>query len=226
MGLSGDWDAGLAVLVRMSPPAPYRLCQMTQTDVPEVIAKLLRWYPEIAVGAESPHLQADFYTNQALLEGVTAPRDVLPLVLRHARDGVVALTTFQRHPLERAISSRVGVLAPEHRSSGFALLGPMLLEELGRAIGAELAYYFVTLRTRHQQVIAERRGFQLAGIVPGRDLSALSTGEVKRSFEGLYTKLLVPREQLVVPPRESLTARTREVWAALFGASEFDGSDT
>jgi hypothetical protein len=31
----------------------------------------------------------------------------------------------------------LGVLAPEHRHTGLGLLGPILLEALGRAIGAE-----------------------------------------------------------------------------------------
>ena len=55
-----------------------------------------------------------------------------------------------RNVLARSITCRLGVLAPEHRSAHLALLGPLLLEEIGRALGAELAYYFATPFARRQ----------------------------------------------------------------------------
>lgn len=81
---------------------------------------------------------------------------------------------------------------------------------------SELAYYFATLKTRHQQVIAERRGFQLVGIVPGYDRDVITDGVVKRVYEALYAKLLVPSDELYIPPPESFTKRTRAVWSTLF----------
>jgi hypothetical protein len=213
-----SWGPGLAYVASMNLPAPYALSQMTATDVPDVIARLPHWYPDIQVGMESPHLQADFYTAETTLADSIVERDVLPLVIRHPSNGVVALTTYERNVLARSITSRLGVLAPEHRGT-LALLGPMLLEGLGRAIGAELAYYYATLKTRHQQVIAERREFQLVGIVPGHDRDAIATSEVKRVYEALYAKLLVSSDEVFVPSRSALTARTREVWAALFGTA-------
>jgi hypothetical protein len=146
-------------------------------------------------------------------------RALFPVVVRHCSEGVVALITFEKSLLARSIGCRLGVLAPEHRRTQLALLGPMLLEELGRAIGAELAQYYATLRSRHQQVIAERRGFQLVGIVPGRDRAMISEGQIKRVYEALYAKVLVSDDHMHLPERAALTARTRAVWAALFGES-------
>lgn len=110
----------------------------------------------------------------------------------------------------------MGVLSPEHRTAALALIGPLLLEEIGRALGAELAYYFATLKTRHQQVIAERCGFQLVGIVPGHDRDVITKGVVKRVYEALYVKLLVASDELYTPPPEAFTKRTRAVWSVLF----------
>lgn len=222
-----SWRAGLAVLSSIPLPPGYVLSQMSEADVPLVTALLPTWYPDIQVGMESPHLEADFYrTHTQLVEVSEDERPILPLVIRHEGDGVVALITYECQPLAGSIACRLGVLAPEHRNGSLALLGPWLLEELGRATGAELAYYYATLKSRHQQVIAERRGFQLVGIVPGHDRDMLAEGQVKRVYEALYVKLLVPAEHVHVPPRECLTARTREVWSTLFGSEPGSSEET
>jgi hypothetical protein len=59
------------------------------------------------------------------------------------------------------------------------------------------------------------------GIVPGYDRDVIANGEVKRVYEALYTKLLVPSDAVHTPPVESFTDRTREVWCALFHAERF-----
>jgi hypothetical protein len=191
---------------------------MRADDVGVVTEKLAEWYPDIRVGMESPHLDRDFYLEQASLDGYPDTA-LLPLVVRHSEDGIVAVITYEKNALSRTISSRLGVLSREHRGSGLALLGPILLERIGRAIGAELAYYFATLKTRHQQVLAERTGYTLVGIIPANDRVMIRPGEVKRVYEAIYAKVLVDRAELVEPDVESFTAQTRAVWNALFGAS-------
>jgi hypothetical protein len=184
--------------------------------VPLVAAQLARWYPDIQAGMESPHLQPEFYFEHTQLVGEAEDRALLPLVIRQHEEGIIAVITYERSVLARSITCRLGVLAPEHRNAHLALLGPLLLEEIGRALGAELAYYFATLKTRHQQVIAERRGFELVGIVPGYDRDVIAPGVTKRVYEALYAKLLVSQDEVYVPPAESLTKRTRAVWTAIF----------
>lgn len=205
------------MLAKTPLPEPYRLAQMSSADVPVVTANLKQWYPDVVVGMESPHLEADFYHRETTLLDAGRERALLPVVVRHPDDGIVAVITFEKNMLSRSISTRLGVLAPEHRRASLGLVGPILLEELGRAIGAELAYYFATLKSRHQQVIAERRGFQLVGIVPGYDRDMISQEQVKRVYEALYTKLLVAAEHVHTPSRDELTTRTRAVWKVLFG---------
>ena len=99
------------------------------------------------------------------------------------------------------------------------MFGPLLLERIGRAIGAELAYYFATLKTRHQQVLAERSGYTLVGIVPAYDRDMVSAGKIKRVYEAIYAKVLCERSELFEPDVDSFTARTRAVWHSLFGSS-------
>jgi hypothetical protein len=216
-----SWSAALELLPQFALPEGYVLAQMTPDDVPTVTAQLARWYPDIQVGMESAHLQPDFYFTHCQLSDVEEPRAVLPLLIRQRDTGIVAIITYERNVLARSITCRLGVLAPDQRGA-LALIGPLLLEEMGKALGAELAYYFATLKTRHQQVIAERRGFQLVGIVPGHDRDMVAPGQIKRVYEALYTKLLVSKDALHTPPPEALTARTRAVWTALFTEEEED----
>ncbi|HKU44728.1 MAG TPA: hypothetical protein VJR89_41495 [Polyangiales bacterium] len=211
-----DWRPAHEVLAKTKVPEGYRLEQMTREDVPIAASRIRQWYPDIVVGMESPHLSEAFWLEHTLLAGETEDRALFPIVARHAQDGVVAVITYEKNSLARSITSRLGVLAAEHRHTGLGLLGPILLEELGRAIGAELAYYFATLKTKHQQVIAERRGFRLVGIVPGYDRDMINPGETKRVYEALYAKLLVGPEQVFTPPASALTPATQAVWRALF----------
>jgi hypothetical protein len=215
-----QWGAALEQLSRVNMPDGYRIRQMARSDVEVVTAKLRGWYPDIVVGAESPHLEAEFYYTQCALDGEPLERTLLPLVIDHRAEAVIAVITYERDVLGRSITSRLGVLAPEHRHLALALLGPMLLEQFGRAMGAELAHYFATLKSRHQQVIAERRGFQLVGIMPGNDRVMVEAGEVKRVYEALYAKLLVEPAAIHVPARDALTAQTRALWTSLFGELE------
>jgi hypothetical protein len=92
-----------------------------------------------------------------------------------------------------------------------------LLERIGRAIGAELVYYFATLKSAHQQVLAERFRYKLVGIVPAMDRSVTGPGEIKRVYEAIYAKVLVDEGQIAAPPADALTVRTRAVWDVLFG---------
>lgn len=209
-----DWSLAKEVWEEVQVQG-YLVAQMTETDVESAVQRIRGWYPDIRVGMESPHLTAEFWTQETTLAG-TVDKNLLPLKIEHEADGIVAVITYEKNALARLITSRLGVLAPEHRGSGLALLGPLLLERIGRAIGAELAYYFATLKTRHQQVIAERAGYQLVGIVPGYDRDMVRPGEVKRVFEAIYARLLVSEDEVLIPAAEHMTSRTKEVWEALF----------
>ncbi|RYG75687.1 hypothetical protein EON77_10880 [bacterium] len=208
-----------AVLAAFASPPGYRLEHARAADVPELIARLREWYPDIVVGAESVHLDPAFYARDVYLAHGDAERPVLALVARPtASTEMVAALTLSRDPHARTVSGRLGAVAPAHRASALGLLGPRLLEAFGRASGAELATYFATLKSRHQQVIAERLGFEPVGIVPGNDRDMVAPGEVRRVYEILYAKVLVEPAQVLTPAPEHLTAKTRALYMHLFGA--------
>lgn len=213
-----EWLQAEAGWTALELPAGYDIEQLGAEDVDTLTECLRAWYPDIVVGMESPHLDPAFYHAHTSLRG-GVDRAVLPLVLKHQHAGIVGAVTYEKNPLSRTVFGRLGALAPEHRGA-LGLLGPMLLERVGRAVGAELVHYYATLKTRHQQVIAERAGFTLVGIAPAHDRDMVSPGEVKRVYEALYGKVLVEGHDVLVPDRSQLTARTRKVFEALFGPQE------
>jgi hypothetical protein len=199
-------------------PRGYALAQLRRQDVPNLVDRLRDWYPDIVVGAESCHLLPEFYYEHTALAEIEEDRAILPVIAKNG-DNIVAMITFEKNPLSFTLTSRMGAVAPEHRGSGLALLGPKLLESIGRAIGAELAYYFTTLKSAHQQVLAERLRYQIVGIVPAFDRDMVRPGEVKRVYEAIYAKVLVERDAITLPDYGVLTVRTRALWKTLFGGN-------
>jgi hypothetical protein len=215
-----QWPALSDLLGDLQLPPGYAIEPLRGPDVPAVVRALRAWYPAIVVGMESCHLRERFYYDQVQLAEAAAPRDVLALVLRHAGDqALVGLLTLERNTPAQTLTSRMGALAPAHRRAALGALGPLLLEAAARRMGAGLAYYFATLQSRHQQLIAERAGFQLVGIVPAYDLDMVAPDAPQRVFEALYAKVLAPPGSVYTPPREALTATTRRLWDVLFGAA-------
>jgi hypothetical protein len=213
------WLSALNVLAETKLPTGYRLTSLARCDVPEVVQKLREWYPDIVVGAESCHLEPDFYYQQAMLGDDDSDRSILPVIARHG-PSLVAVITFEKNVRSLTITSRMGAVDPAHRGPGLGLLGPLLLERIGRSIGAQLAYYFATLKSQHQQVLAERAKFRLVGIVPAFDRDMVRPGEVKRVYEAIHAKVLVGDDAVLVPPADALTLKTQVLWQTLFGHSE------
>ena len=113
-----EWKLAESTLAETQMPDGYRLTRMRSDDVRAVIEKLAAWYPDIRVGMESPHLSADFYFEETSLEG-QAETPVLPLVVRHTADGVVAVITYEKNALARSITSRL--VLPRHLVDGIAV---------------------------------------------------------------------------------------------------------
>ena len=211
-----DWSQARRALAEVKTPSGYQISPMARADVAEVVQKLRLWYPDITVGAESCHLDPEFYLRDAMLDESENERSILPIVARHDQS-IVAMITFEKNSRALTITSRMGAVDPAHRGPGLGLLGPVLLEKLGRAMGAELAYYFATLKSPHQQVLAERARYRLVGIVPGFDRDMVRPGEVKRVYEAIYAKVLVDEEALLIPSPSALTLQTQALWQTLFG---------
>ena len=51
----------------------------------------------------------------------------------------------------------------------------------------------------------EHRGWKLVGIMPGFDRELVAPGVVKRVYESVYVKLLIPEADLLRPHAEDLT---------------------
>lgn len=75
------------------------------------------------------------------------------------------------------------------------------------------------MATLHHPVVQrmyEAEAFTLIGFTPGFDRDEVSPGVIKRVFEAVYAKVLVPDEQLLWPNLDNLTPRARELFTALF----------
>jgi hypothetical protein len=212
-----DWSTASAVLRATKTPSGYELTLLRRDDVLGLIENLRAWYPDLAVSAEARHLAPDFYYEQTALAEIDEDRSILPIVARYD-ESVVALITFEKDS-SHTLMCRIGVIAPSHRGAAVASLGPLLLEKMGRAMGAGLVYYFATLKSAHQQVLAERFRYRLVGIVPAMDRNLDENGQIKRVYEAIYAKVLAADEEIALPPADALTVRTRAVWDALFGGS-------
>lgn len=214
------WDDVQTMLESVAVGSGYVLEQLSEADVPLLIETLQAHYPEISVRMGHEHLNPAFYRAAVQLRETTADRDQLILLARTTEDSkpIVGMLSLEKQPLRRHLIGRLGFVLEAHRGTALGFLGPMLLERFARQMGAGVAWYFATLRSRHQQAIAERRGFQLIGIMPAAD-------EVRGDGDGsgywiplaLYAKVLVPMEHIRLPAQDALTAQTKKAWEVLLG---------
>jgi len=200
---------------KLTFPEGYTLDLLSESDVPYVTRALEQWFPELVVGSESRHLSEDFYYRNVQLAGDAEERDTIGLVLRF-EGTIVGLMMLTKDAAGQSITSRIGALAPDHRKGAVGFLGVLLLEAAARTMGAAVAYSIVTMKTKHQQVIAERYGFQIVGIMPAWDISMVEPGRPKRVFEAIYAKVYAPESEWHFPAPEAMTKRTRELWDFLF----------
>jgi hypothetical protein len=186
------------------------------TEVPALTKAISLWYPRVRVGSESVFLDADFFTDKVCLDE-RIDKTIWAAVLEldgHLR-GIVS---FEREPAAGVLHARLGVLDPACRSGMLGTLGIAIFERLGRACGAELLLQRVTLASKHQQVIAERYGFTLCGIIPGVDPTNAGSGDlsmVLRESEAIYSKLLGDPAKTEPLVARSLTRQTLVLARAL-----------
>jgi hypothetical protein len=64
---------------------------------------------------------------------------------------IVGYMSLEKNIGGRQISSPIGSVEPSQRGIGIGQFGTVILEHVGRAIGAEVAFYYVTLKTTRQQ---------------------------------------------------------------------------
>ena len=136
-------------------------------------------------------------------------------MFKHA-DELVGMWSWERIPDTRSMYGRLIVIAPEHRSAKLASQVMPLAVTAGRAMGAEFLFGLATLKIPHMQNALEKAGFQLIGFTSGYDCEEVAPGDIRRVFEGVYCKVLVPEDELMRPDPANLTPRARALFDVLF----------
>jgi hypothetical protein len=209
-----EWPT-IAQISALAPlPDGYRYEQLLRADVPALIAGLRRWHPDIAVGGGSCYLREAFYDTSVCLDDETR-KDVYVGVFKRV-DELVGMWSWERLPDTLAMYGRLIVISPQHRSAKLASAVMPLAERAGRAMGAEFLFGLATLKIPHMQHALESAGFQLIGFTSGYDCEEVAPGDVRRVFEGVYCKVLVPDGELMRPDPANLTPHARALFDVLF----------
>lgn len=195
-------------------PGRYVFAPLGERDLPEVIAALRTWHPAIGVGVSSVYLREDFYRRRVCLDGGDE-RDIHAFLVRLDNE-LVGFWSFEREVDSLAIYGRTIIIAPAHR--GTKLAAHMLegTEALGRTMGAAFMYALVTLSHPFAQRALEHAGYRLLGFFPGYDREEVAPGVVKRVYQAVYARLLVPADQVHYPNARNLTPRARALFEMLF----------
>ena len=210
---TGKWPSVEEITTRAPLPPGYRYQYLDRQQVPALIAALKAWYPGIVVGNASCHLRECFYTDKVCLDG-QFERDCL-VILFMQDDELAGVFSVERDADSEVLYGRIGAICPRHRGSRLSRNIVLLEEALGRAMGMGMVYGLGTLKYPHMQATFERMGWQLIGITPGFDQEVVAPGVVKRVYEALYAKVLVP-EQLLRPRAQNLTPGVKALFDRLF----------
>ena len=211
------WPA-IEQLSAMAPlPDGYRYEWLKRADILTLIACIERWHPDIAVGGGSCYLREEFYRDHVFLDG-EAEKNILVGLFKRG-DEFAGMWSWEQEPDALSLYGRLIIVAPEHRSAKLASKVMPLAELAGRAMGAEFFFALATLKIPHMQHALESAGWQLIGFTSGYDREEVAPGVVKRVFEGVYTKVLVPEEELVRPDPNNLTPQARALFDVLFPES-------
>ncbi len=206
-----------------SLPPGYRFEALQRADIPALIEAIQRWHPDIAVGGGSCYLREEFYDRYVSFDGEMEK----PVIVNLFRCGeeLAGMWSWEQEPDALTLYARLIVIDPAHRSAKLASKVMPLAELAGRAMGAEFFFGLATLKIPHMQHALETAGWQLIGFTSGYDREQVAPGVVKRVFEGVYTKVLVPQEDLLRPDPRNLTPKARALFDVLFPGAEPPGPD-
>jgi hypothetical protein len=211
-----SWIAIDELSSKLPIPPGYRTEQLKRSEIPEVIRCFRDWFPDITVGAESCYQREDFYSREVSLEG-EPERDVIVFLFKKDQE-LVAIVSLQRSEDTLTLYGRLGAIAPRYRGAKLAYIGPALLEAVGRAMGMEVIYALAEFTIPNMQMLFERAGFQIAGIIPASDRLLVAPGVTKRVYEAYYVKVLAADAEILRPQAESMTPRAKALYDFLFAA--------
>jgi hypothetical protein len=209
-----NWVAINELSNKLPIPTGYRMEQLKRSEIPEAIRCFRDWFPDVTVGAESCYQREDFYSREVSLEG-EPERDVIVFLLKKDQE-LVAICSLQRSEDTLILYGRLGAIAPRYRGAKLAYIAPALMEAMGRAMGMEVIYGLAEFTIPNMQMVLERAGFQIVGIVPASDRLMVAPGVTKRVYEAIYVKVLAADAEILRPQAESMTPRTKALYDFLF----------
>jgi hypothetical protein len=154
------------------------------------------------------------YTSSVYLDG-EGHKDIFVGLFKRG-DDLAGMFSWEQIPDTLALYGRLIAIDPAHRGAKLASAVMPLGELVGRAMGAEFLFGLATLKIPHMQRALEATGWQLIGFTSGYDREQVAPGVIKRVFEGVYCKVLVPEEELLRPDPDNLTPKARALFEALF----------
>ena len=196
-------------------PAGYGYKLPSREDVPQLIAAVENWYPDIATGAASGYTRMQFYDEKVVLQGDDGRKDILALMYVKG-DQLVGFGSIEREPDALSSYGRLMVIDPDYQGAKLGTIGMAVMDGMGLHRGAEFLYLMVTMKHPHAQKLLERRGYRPIGLIPGYDREMGSDGKTRRVFEALYAKILVSDEDLLHPNPDDQTPSTRALFEFLF----------
>lgn len=217
------WSDAEEPLSRLELPADIALERLARHEIPEFIAALARWHPDIAVGEEKQLLRATLYDENFALAGArdaVAERPLSAFSLRAA--GVLAgAIVLECKPDEGTVVGRISTVAPEFRGRGLGRALLRIQEACARSLGARTVYGLSEFENRAQSTLLEKEGWHLCGVVEDSERRRDETGLAHHYVpEGIYMKVLVPEADLLWPEPDQLTPQT----ARLFRLLDFPGA--
>ena len=195
-------------------PEGYRFEQLRRSEIPSLISAIAAWHPDISVGIGSCYLRESFYTDKVFLRDEIEKDFFVVLIMRG--EELAGMGSWEREPDALTLYARLGIVAPKHRGQKISIRAVEFSENLARAMGAGFVYGLATLKVPSMQLALERAGYRLLGFVPGYDREVVAPGLVKRVYEAVYAKVLVPDEDLLRPDPKNLSPKARALFSVLF----------
>lgn len=209
------WPTTDELRAQVQLPEGYQFERLDRTHIAPLIANIKRWHPDISVGVNSGYLREDYYQNRIHFEG-EVDRDIFVSLIMFKGE-LVGVWSVEREVDSLALYGRLIVVAPEHRGANLIEFVIHAAEFTGRSMGAAFLYVMATLKIPHAQRALEAAGYQLLGFFPGYDREEVSPGVVKRVYQAVYAKLLVPPEEVLFPDPKNMTPKTKALFELLFG---------
>ncbi|WP_339485531.1 hypothetical protein [Pseudomonas sp. EL_65y_Pfl2_R95] len=198
-------------------PADYIYDQLARADIPELVAGMKQWFPDLVVGIGRYYSDASFYHDRVYLKG-EQERDIIVYVGRY--DGrIISAICIEKNDDSCTLMGKYGVCSPEHRRSGASIFAGYIMDALAEYLGVAMAYSFVTLKSKGMQAMLERDGFKPVGILPFSDREKVN-GTVMHVNEVIYAKRYKDRCELLPVSTDNMTNSVKQLWDTLFSGAE------